>query len=87
MTREKLRHWEELAKLTLSEEERDRFETDLEGLLRFCEPLLAVPMGEDERGLPPKTREDLVGRCLSQEEILKGAPKTAEGMIAVPKTM
>lgn len=87
MTREKLLHWENLAKLTLSEEERERFESDLDGLLRFCEPLLAVPVGQGERELPPKTREDLVGACLPREEILRSAPKTAEGMIAVPKTM
>ena len=85
--KEDLLHWEELSKLSLSEEERKTAMADLGALLRFCEPLLAIAPESVVEEAPSKTREDLPESRFSREEMLRNAPCCADGMIAVPKSL
>ncbi len=87
MRREDLIHWEDLAKLSLTEAERERFFGDLNDLLAFCSPLGEFPDKEALCEPSPKTREDIPAPCLGREEILAEAPSHADGLITVPKSL
>lgn len=80
-----------LAKLELSEEEREQAKTDMGSMLDYIDKL-----GElDTTGVEPMShvfpvqnvfREDVVTNGDMREEILKNAPGEKDGMFVVPRT-
>jgi len=81
-----------LAKLTVSEEEKQKLATDLERILDYMETM----NGLDTEGVEPMShvlpisnvfREDLVTNADSRELILENAPRKKEGSFVVPKTV
>lgn len=80
-----------LAKLELSEEEKEKAEKDMGNMLDYIDKL-----GElDTDGVEPMShvfpvnnvfREDVVTNGNMREEILKNAPGEKDGMFVVPKT-
>lgn len=80
-----------LAKLELSEEEKEKAEKDMGNMLDYIDKL-----GElDTDGVEPMShvfpvnnvfREDVVTNGDMREEILKNAPGEKDGMFVVPKT-
>ena len=87
MKREDLIHWEGLAKLSLTEKEREVFCGDLRELLDFCAPLRDLPKEGMLTELPSVTREDEPHDCLAREALLESAPTHEDGMITVPKSL
>lgn len=81
-----------LAKLELSEEEKEKAKTDMGNMLDYIDKL-----GElDTEGVEPMShvfpvnnvfREDVVTGGDMREEILKNAPAEKNGMFVVPKTI
>lgn len=81
-----------LAKLTVSEEEKEKVAVDLERILQYMETM----NGLDTEGveamshvLPMKNvfREDMVTNEDNRSALLVNAPKQKEGSFAVPKTV
>lgn len=81
-----------LAKLTVSEEEKEKVVVDLERILQYMETM----NGLDTEGveamshvLPMKNvfREDMVTNEDNRSALLVNAPKQKEGSFAVPKTV
>ncbi len=81
-----------LAKLTLSEEEKEKAAKDLDHILEYIETM----NGLDTEGVEPMShvlplqnvfREDVVTNQNQREELLKNAPKSLDGSFAVPKTV
>ncbi len=79
-----------LARLELSEEERETFGNQLEQILTYMEQLNRL----DTTGVEPTShaipiqnvfREDEVGPSLPQEEVLAIAPEEDEGHFKVPR--
>ncbi len=79
-----------LSRLELDEEEIALYAEQLSQILDTMEGLKQI----DTEGVAPLAhvlpienvlREDAVGACLRQEEVLANAPEKAEGMFQVPK--
>lgn len=81
-------HVAKLANLTLTEEEKKKFETQLEETVDYIEGLSEVDTEGVEpvsqvTGLENITREDEITPSLSQEEALKNAKSTQNGYFKV----
>ena len=73
-----------LARLELSEEEKERFTRQLGQVLEHAEKIRSLPTGDVEptsHVVPLKNvmREDRVRPCLSQAEALSNAPRSEGG--------
>ena len=92
ITEEIIQYVAALAKLTISEAEKDKAAKDLDHILQYIETM----NGMDTEGVEPMShvlpvknvfREDEVTNQDNREELLKNAPKSMEGSFAVPKTV
>ena len=81
-----------LAKLSLSEEGRERAKSDLEGILQMMDVMNEL----DTDGVEPMShvfpvhnvfREDVVVNGDVRDEMLKNAPEEKDGSFMVPKTV
>lgn len=89
LSRAEVEHIAELAKLALTEEEREVFARQLSSILEYFQALQAL----DTKGIPPTAqvialknvmRADEVTPCLSPEEALANAPQAEKGYFKVP---
>ncbi|MEW6552810.1 MAG: Asp-tRNA(Asn)/Glu-tRNA(Gln) amidotransferase subunit GatC [Actinomycetota bacterium] len=81
-----------LARLDLSEEEKQRFTRQLGQVLEHAEKIRSLDTGEVEptsHPIPLKNvmRDDVVRPCLTQEEALSAAPRAEGGYFVVPKIL
>lgn len=81
-----------LAKLTVSEEEKEKVAVDLERILQYMETMNRLDTEGVEamsHVLPMKNvfREDMVTNEDNRSALLVNAPKQKEGSFAVPKTV
>ncbi len=85
-----IEHLSKLARLSLSEEEKKLYESQLNGILDFMETL----NGLDTKDIEPTShvvsldnveREDAPRPCLEREEALMNAPDRTEKFYRVPK--
>jgi len=81
-----------LARLSLDEEEAERFAAQLGPILAYLEQLRAVDTTGVAEHLPPAQpgsglREDVAGPSLPRERALATAPDVREHQVAVPKFM
>ena len=91
VTVETVDHVARLARLSLTEEEKQLFARQLEEILAWAESLQAL----DTSGVPPMShprdasslREDEPQGSLERERVLEGAPDPAEGLFRVPRVM
>jgi aspartyl-tRNA(Asn)/glutamyl-tRNA(Gln) amidotransferase subunit C len=91
VTVETVDHVARLARLSLTDEEKQLFARQLEEILAWAESLQAL----DTSGVPPMSRpgeqsslrEDEPGGSLDRETALRGAPDAAEGLFRVPRVM
>lgn len=81
-----------LAKLTVSDEEKQKVAVDLDRILDYIETM----NGLDTEGVEPMShvlpiknvfREDIVVNQDNREQLIKNAPKQKDGCFAVPKTV
>ncbi len=90
ITPELIAHLENLARLALSEDEREAMREDLEKILAYFEKLGELELGGlEELARPVETeatmREDVPAPGLSQEEALQNAPEREDGYFKVPR--
>ena len=92
ISREEVEHIAKLAKLSLSEEEVEKYSKDLGQIADFVEQLNEV----DISGVAPTAhvvdkknvfRKDEKKESFPREEILKNAPSKEAGCISVPKVV
>ncbi len=84
-----LRHLEELARVELGAESRDRLREQLGAIIGFVQKLQAIDTaGYTPKaylgGFEPELREDVTGECLSRDEVLDEAPDALKGFFRVP---
>lgn len=87
---EEVSHIATLARLRLSEEEKEKYRGQLSGILDYVEKLLAVDTENIEptsqvTGLTNVVREDKMIESGISEELVACAPKAARGYVVVPK--
>ncbi len=92
ISRDDVAHLARLARLALTEDELDSFAGQLDAILGHVSQIQAVDVtGVEPTDNPLKdvnvTRPDTVEPCLTQEEALAEAPKSAEGRFAVPRIL
>jgi len=81
-----------LAKLKLSEKEREKFTKQLDQILKYVDKLNELDTKKvkpTSHVLPLKNvfREDKVGKSLKVEKVLENAPEKAKGFFKVPKVI
>ncbi|MDF2538577.1 MAG: glutamyl-tRNA(Gln) amidotransferase, subunit [Herbinix sp.] len=92
ITEETVQYVAALAKLTVSEEEKQKVAKDLENILDYIatmDQLNTEGVEPMSHVLPVKNvfREDVVTNQDDRVELLKNAPKSKDGSFAVPKTV
>lgn len=92
ISNEEVKHIAKLAKLSLSEEEVEKYAKDLESIATFMEKLNEV----DITGVEPTAhivdkknvfRKDENKPSIEREQMLKNAPSKEAGCISVPKVV
>ncbi|MEA5113335.1 MAG: Asp-tRNA(Asn)/Glu-tRNA(Gln) amidotransferase subunit GatC [Geobacteraceae bacterium] len=92
LTREEVEHVARLARLELSEEEKDLFTGQLDGILAYVDKLNEL----DTAGIQPTShavpmenafREDVVAASIGLENALANAPDRSESFFRVPKVI
>ncbi|MFZ3062456.1 MAG: Asp-tRNA(Asn)/Glu-tRNA(Gln) amidotransferase subunit GatC [Actinomycetota bacterium] len=90
ISKKEVEHVALLARLYLTEEEKERFTRQLQQILEHAGKIKEL----DTSKVPPTShvlplrnvfREDKSRPCLTQEEALKNAPKKEDNMFVVPK--
>ncbi|HIH44648.1 MAG TPA: Asp-tRNA(Asn)/Glu-tRNA(Gln) amidotransferase subunit GatC [Candidatus Methanoperedenaceae archaeon] len=80
-----------LARIELSEEDKERYAPVLNSILGYFEKLDEIETDAEPmyHVLPLSNifREDITTGCLSQEEALSNAPKKQDGYFRVPRMM
>ncbi|MDQ0091241.1 aspartyl-tRNA(Asn)/glutamyl-tRNA(Gln) amidotransferase subunit C [Paenibacillus anaericanus] len=81
-----------LARLNLTDQEREKFTEQLNAILQYAEKLNEL----DTDGVEPTThvlrlsnvmREDVVQESLSQEKVFRNAPEEEDGQFKVPAVL
>ncbi len=90
ITKDEVEHVAKLARLAVTEEEKERYSQQLSNILTYIEKLKELDTSRVEptsHVLPMKNifREDEVRPSLPREEILKNAPDRTEEFFRVPK--
>ncbi|TRZ36134.1 Asp-tRNA(Asn)/Glu-tRNA(Gln) amidotransferase subunit GatC [Niallia circulans] len=89
ITKEEVKHVANLARLAITEEEAEQFQKQLDAIITFAEQLNEI----DTEGVKPTShvldvknvlREDVAGKGLPVEDVLKNAPEHQDGQIKVP---
>jgi aspartyl-tRNA(Asn)/glutamyl-tRNA(Gln) amidotransferase subunit C len=90
ITREEVAKVAFLARLSLTDDELDRFTTQLADVLVHAQDLRTLDLDgvaptQHPFGLTNVVRHDVVTPCLSQAAVLAGAPDASEGRFLVPR--
>lgn len=92
ITKEEVIHVAKLARLSLSEDEIEKFGEQMTAILEHASAVSKI----DTEGVVPTShplkmenvlREDVVGKSFSQDEALSGAPKAQDGRFVVPQIL
>lgn len=88
--RDTVEHVARLARLALTEEERERFAEQLGRILEYADRLSALPLDDvppTSHALPMTNvlRDDAVATSLPRDEVLAQAPAHRDGFFVVPR--
>lgn len=92
ISRDEVAHLARLARLALTDDEVDGYAGQLDAILGHVNRIRAVDVaGVEPTGNPLKDvnvfRPDVVEPCLTQDEALDQAPRSAQGRFAVPRIL
>lgn len=92
LTKEEVEHVAWLARLELTDEEKERLTGHLNQLMVHFEKLRELDTTDVEptsHSIPVQNvfREDAVGPCLPVEDVLSNAPEAADNSFAVPQVV
>ncbi|MFC1787465.1 Asp-tRNA(Asn)/Glu-tRNA(Gln) amidotransferase subunit GatC [Halobacteriota archaeon] len=89
ITKKNVEHISWLARIKLTEEEKEKFTKQLNSILDYFETLdeveAVVPPTHHVLGLTNVFREDVVKKSISQEDALANAPKKERGYFKGPR--
>lgn len=90
LSREEVEHVALLARLALSEEEKERFRTQLSSILEYVEIISRLETAQIEpiyHVLPLQNvfRPDGIKKPFSRKEVLQNAPEQDDGYFKVPR--
>lgn len=84
-----IRHIAKLSRLSIGEDQVERFQREMENIVAMVERLPAVE--NQTLGVDPadrmELRKDEIRPSLRREVVLQNAPQSAAGCIVVPKTV
>lgn len=84
-----IKHIARLSRLHFREEDVQRFQKEMEGIIHMVEHL-PEPSGQNlevDRADAMELRRDEIRPSMAREDILANAPRTAAGCVVVPKTV
>lgn len=92
ISKEEVRHVTNLARLTFSEEDEQKFTTQLDAIIGYAELLNELDTTNVEPtyhvlDLKNVMREDIPEKGLPREEVLKNAPDHQDGQVRVPSVL
>lgn len=92
ITRDQVAHLGRLARLSLTEDELDRYSAQLADIVAAVARVTEVatpdvPATSHPMPLQNVFREDRPGPCLTQEQALSGAPAAEDGRFRVPRIL
>ncbi len=92
LSKQQIEHVAKLARLGISEEEKDNLASQLSKILEHVEVINQLPTENVEpttHAIPMKNvmREDEVKPCQNTKDILKNAPDEVGGMFKVPRIL
>lgn len=93
LTKEKVLHVANLAKLNIEEKEIEKYSKQLADILSEIEKITSVDIKEEGDVLispvfhQNRFKEDIAGSMLTKEEIFKNAKNTSGSYIVVPKVL
>ena len=92
VTKETIEHVANLARLNISEQEKEKLTTEMESIISYVDKLNEL----DTSGIMPTAhvipvknvfREDKVAKSFDREKILSNAPSAEDGCFKVPKVV
>lgn len=89
LTKEEVLHVAKLARISLTEEEIEKYQIQLKKLLDEVEKIKMVELKSDDKLIAPvdhttELREDVAGDMLDPEEIMKNVPVSNGNFVEVP---
>jgi len=92
LTKDEVIHIASLAKITLSDDEIEKFRQQLSTILDYVTVLNSVDITDIEptrqiTGLTNVLREDSIKPSLNSDEVLRNAPQTNDGYFKIPKVL
>lgn len=89
LTKEEVLHVAKLARISLTEEEIEKYQVQLKKLLDEVEKIKDVELKSDDKLIAPvshitELREDVAGDMLDPEEIMKNVPVSNGNFVEVP---
>lgn len=92
ITREQVEHVANLARLNLTEEEKEQMTTDMEAIIGFADQINGLDIADVEptaHVIPINNvfRDDVVAPSMDREKLLSNAPNQENGCFSVPKVM
>ena len=92
LTLSEVEHIADLARLKLTDEEKQRFRQQLSEILEYAARLQAVdtshlPPATAQPAVPSVLRPDVPGPCLELKDVLANAPQAESGQFRVPPVL
>lgn len=90
ITKEQVEHVAKLARLNLTEEEKEHFTNDMEAIISFADQINELDIKDvkpTDHVIPINNvfRDDVIKPSMDREQLLKNAPSQENGCFSVPK--
>lgn len=92
ITREQVEHVAHLARLNLTEEEKDSMTKDMAAIIGFADQINALDIADvkpTDHVIPINNvfRDDVIAPSMDREKLLSNAPNQEDGCFSVPKVV
>lgn len=92
LSKKEVEHIATLARLNLTEEEKEKYSRQLSDILNYMEKMKGVDTSKVEStsqvtGLTNVMRKDKIEECGVAEQVIDCAPETKDGYVKVPKIL
>ena len=92
ITREQVEHVANLARLNLTEEEKEQMTKDMEAIIGFADQINSLDIADvkpTDHVIPINNvfRDDVVAPSMDREKLLSNAPNQDNGCFSVPKVV
>ena len=92
ITKEQVEHVANLARLNLTEEEKEQMTRDMGAIIEFADQINSLDIADvkpTDHVIPINNvfREDVTAPSMNRDKLLSNAPNTANGCFSVPKVV